>query len=184
MWICIFYYHFVSFCGSACAGGPSQALLDKLCDTAPDAQAVIGAGPAGITTARELQREGHDATVFEQMPDIGGVWLPDQLSEDEALGAGLERKGVHSSLYDSLRTNLPRELMGFSDFPFMPRYMKVPFSSYVYHLHHLGVHCVHPQSCHIEPASGTNAAVLPRSDVAKPRSHQREGCAALCSYNV
>lgn len=25
---------------------------------------------------------------------------------------------VHSSMYDNLRTNLPREIMGFSEFPF------------------------------------------------------------------
>eukprot|EP00892_Ulva_mutabilis_P007448 jgi/Ulvmu1/5075/UM021_0092.1 len=86
--------------------------------------AVVGAGPAGIVTARELQREGHNVTVFEKMPDIGGVWLEDQLTHSDQDGMGFQRREVHSSLYHSLRTNLPRELMGFSDFPFLPKYMQ------------------------------------------------------------
>ena len=32
-------------------------------------QAVIGAGAAGLVAARELIREGHAVTVFEQVPD-------------------------------------------------------------------------------------------------------------------
>ena len=36
--------------------------------------AIIGAGFAGLTTARHLADFGHDCVVFEKAPDVGGVW--------------------------------------------------------------------------------------------------------------
>jgi len=36
--------------------------------------AVVGAGPSGLVTAAVLQDFGHDVTVFDKAPDIGGVW--------------------------------------------------------------------------------------------------------------
>ncbi|NGN93459.1 NAD(P)/FAD-dependent oxidoreductase [Nocardioides sp. KC13] len=36
--------------------------------------AVIGAGFAGIASAKVLTQLGHDITVFEKTPDVGGVW--------------------------------------------------------------------------------------------------------------
>lgn len=60
--------------------------------------------------------------VFEQQSDIGGVWVPD---DGELAGPGPEGVKVHTSMYDSLRVNLPRELMSFSDFPFVPEFMQV-----------------------------------------------------------
>lgn len=35
--------------------------------------AVIGSGPAGLATAQELNRHGHDVTVFERSENIGGI---------------------------------------------------------------------------------------------------------------
>ncbi|XP_037426923.1 flavin-containing monooxygenase FMO GS-OX-like 4 isoform X1 [Triticum dicoccoides] len=77
--------------------------------------AVIGAGAAGLVAARELLREGHAPVVFERAAGVGGTWLYDDEASADPLGAG----GVHGSLYASLRTNLPRESMGFLDFPFV-----------------------------------------------------------------
>lgn len=36
--------------------------------------AIIGAGFAGLGTAKVLRQDGHDVTVFEKAPDVGGVW--------------------------------------------------------------------------------------------------------------
>ncbi|KAH1080836.1 hypothetical protein J1N35_020597 [Gossypium stocksii] len=83
--------------------------------------AVIGAGAAGLVTARELQREGHRVTVFEKANKVGGTWLYDSRVESDLLGLDPNREIVHSSLYKSLRTNLPRQVMSFLDYPFVKR---------------------------------------------------------------
>ncbi|MBA0831638.1 hypothetical protein Goarm_016091 [Gossypium armourianum] len=83
--------------------------------------AVIGAGTAGLVTARELQRQGHRVTVFEKANKVGGTWLYDSLVESDLLGLDPNREIVHSSLYKSLRTNLPRQVMSFLDYPFVKR---------------------------------------------------------------
>ncbi|XP_061357805.1 flavin-containing monooxygenase FMO GS-OX-like 4 isoform X7 [Gastrolobium bilobum] len=80
--------------------------------------AVIGAGAAGLVAARELRREGHRVVVFERGDQVGGSWVYTAEVESEPLGLDPKRRLVHSSLYDSLRTNLPREVMGFRDYPF------------------------------------------------------------------
>ncbi|XP_071701351.1 flavin-containing monooxygenase FMO GS-OX5-like [Rutidosis leptorrhynchoides] len=81
--------------------------------------AVIGAGVSGLLTARELLRENHQVTVFEKSNQIGGTWLYDPRVEPENIfNLDPNRPIVHSSLYSSLRTNLPRPLMSFSDFSF------------------------------------------------------------------
>ncbi|XP_022153979.1 flavin-containing monooxygenase FMO GS-OX-like 3 [Momordica charantia] len=83
--------------------------------------AVIGAGAGGIVAARELGREGHTVVVFERGGQIGGIWVYSPEIESDPLGVDPDRTRVHSSLYESLRTNLPRELMGARDYPFVPR---------------------------------------------------------------
>jgi cation diffusion facilitator CzcD-associated flavoprotein CzcO len=86
--------------------------------------AVIGAGAAGLVAARELKREGHHVTVFEQNSRVGGVWVyDDRVEKDDLMGNNMKRRKVHSSMYRHLRTNLPREIMGFSDFPFTPEHL-------------------------------------------------------------
>ncbi|XAR50006.1 hypothetical protein NMG60_11004209 [Bertholletia excelsa] len=80
---------------------------------------VIGAGPSGLVAARELRKEGHTVVVYEQMHEVGGQWLYDpNVEEEDALGKGTPLK-VHSSIYASLRLTSPREIMGFTDFPFV-----------------------------------------------------------------
>lgn len=81
--------------------------------------AVIGGGAAGLVAARELRREGHKVVVFEQQSQVGGTWVYTPTVETDPLGSDPSRRVVHSSLYDSLRTNLPREVMGFLDYPFV-----------------------------------------------------------------
>lgn len=88
-------------------------------------QAVVGGGFSGIIAARELLQEGHTVAVFEQDGSIGGVWVLTDSVESDPLGQAAARTRVHSSMYDSLRTNLPREIMGHPDVPFMPAFMNV-----------------------------------------------------------
>ena len=35
---------------------------------------VIGAGVAGLSTAKVLLAAGHEVVVFDRTPDVGGVW--------------------------------------------------------------------------------------------------------------
>ncbi|XP_022738057.1 flavin-containing monooxygenase FMO GS-OX-like 4 [Durio zibethinus] len=83
--------------------------------------AVVGAGAAGLVAAKELHREGHSVVVFESGNEVGGTWVYTPRVESDPLGLDPKRPIVHSSLYNSLRTNLPREVMGYRDFPFVTR---------------------------------------------------------------
>ncbi|KAL2511478.1 Flavin-containing monooxygenase FMO GS-OX-like 3 [Abeliophyllum distichum] len=80
--------------------------------------AVIGAGVAGLASARELGREGHHVVVYEKSDQLGGTWVYDPRVDSDPLGVDPNRKIVHSSLYSSLCANFPRQLMGFSDYTF------------------------------------------------------------------
>ena len=82
--------------------------------------------------ARELRAEGHSVTVYEQGSQVGGVWVLDENTEDDPLGLKAARSAVHSSMYDTLRTNLPREVMGYADFPFMPEAMNVRLTDWTH----------------------------------------------------
>lgn len=62
---------------------------------------VVGAGIAGLVTAKILRDDGFEVRVFEKEPSIGGVWAA-------------------SRTYPELRTNTPREAFAFSDFPYPP----------------------------------------------------------------
>lgn len=79
--------------------------------------AVIGAGAAGLVTADELLVAGHRVAVFEQSRQVGGLWDYTDDVEDDPLGARPSRR-IHTSLYSSLRVNLPRDLMPFEGYPF------------------------------------------------------------------
>ncbi|XP_058225356.1 flavin-containing monooxygenase FMO GS-OX2-like isoform X2 [Rhododendron vialii] len=83
--------------------------------------AIIGAGVSGLVTARELLREGHRVVVYEKSNQPGGTWVYDPRVESDPLGLDPKREIVDSSLYSSLRTNLPRHLMGLSDYSFTDR---------------------------------------------------------------
>lgn len=74
---------------------------------------VIGAGGAGLCGAYHGLRFGYEVTVFEQTSEIGGTWVyNDKTGKDEY---GLD---IHSSMYQGLHTNLPKEIMGYPSIPF------------------------------------------------------------------
>ncbi|XP_052889351.1 senecionine N-oxygenase-like [Anopheles moucheti] len=72
---------------------------------------VIGAGSSGVCAAKTILDTGSNVTIYERNNQIGGTWV----YTDEV---GTDRYGlpVHTSMYDSLKTNLPKEVMGFPDF--------------------------------------------------------------------
>ncbi|XP_072931635.1 senecionine N-oxygenase isoform X2 [Epargyreus clarus] len=75
---------------------------------------VIGAGAAGLCSARHLLVEPSVAQVdvLEQGAQLGGTWV-----YTETVGYDDFGLPIHTSMYKSLRTNLPKEIMGFPDFP-------------------------------------------------------------------
>ncbi|XP_062979723.1 uncharacterized protein LOC134397201 [Elgaria multicarinata webbii] len=80
--------------------------------------AVIGAGAAGLCAARHLLASPDvfaPPVVFEASDRLGGTWVYTEESGEDAEGWP-----IHSSMYHNLRTNLPKEVMAFPDFPFNP----------------------------------------------------------------
>lgn len=61
--------------------------------------AIIGAGIAGLTTAKTLLRFGHDVVVYESAPEVGGVWSS-------------------TRRYPGVSTQTPGEAYSFSDHPY------------------------------------------------------------------
>jgi len=90
---------------------------------------VVGAGAAGLVAARLLTASPHSfapPVVFEQSAAIGGTWVyTDDVGTDQH---GLP---IHASMYRNLKTNLPKEVMGYPDFPFQPE--SYSGKSFVYH---------------------------------------------------
>ena len=70
--------------------------------------AIVGAGASGLAAARVFSRNGIEPTVLEQNAYSGGVWKYQEGSKT-------------SPMYRGLRTNLPKEIMQFREFPFPQR---------------------------------------------------------------
>ncbi len=68
---------------------------------------VIGAGPSGLTTVKQLLDEGHEVQCFEKSGDIGGIW---QRSADPAADA------EDMKVFDNLILTISMKLMSYSDF--------------------------------------------------------------------
>jgi dimethylaniline monooxygenase (N-oxide forming) len=84
---------------------------------------VIGAGAGGLCAAKNGIEFGYEVTVFEQTSAVGGTWVyTDEVGKDKN---GLD---VHSSMYQGLYTNLPKEVMGYPDFE-IPKQKKSYISS-------------------------------------------------------
>ncbi|BBY63563.1 flavin-containing monooxygenase [Mycolicibacterium helvum] len=67
---------------------------------------VVGAGPCGLTTVKQLLDEGHDVVCFDKNPDIGGIWLR------------YDGDGDTMKAYDDLYLTISMKLMAYSDYPF------------------------------------------------------------------
>jgi len=74
---------------------------------------VIGAGPSGITAAKNLKDEGLDITVYDYGQDVGGNWVfSDRLS--------------HSSVFETTHIISSKTLSQYDDFPMPPDYPDYP----------------------------------------------------------
>ncbi|XP_014211421.1 flavin-containing monooxygenase FMO GS-OX-like 4 [Copidosoma floridanum] len=75
---------------------------------------VVGAGAAGLCAARHLAADSKhfEFVVFERQGEVGGTW-----TYNDRIGLDEDGLPVHSSMYRDLRTNLPKEIMGFPDYP-------------------------------------------------------------------
>jgi hypothetical protein len=90
---------------------------------------VIGAGPCGITTAKNLLQEGlTNITVFEKSGQLGGNWVFDEQNE-------------HSSVYETTHIISSIHLSKFEDFPMPPGYPDYP--SHRQMLHYFNVYAEH-----------------------------------------
>jgi cation diffusion facilitator CzcD-associated flavoprotein CzcO len=69
--------------------------------------AIIGAGVAGLTTAKVLRQAGHTVTVFDRTPDVGGVWSA-------------------TRRYPGVTTQSPKAQYSLSDFPMPQDYPEWP----------------------------------------------------------
>ena len=66
--------------------------------------AIIGAGAGGLITASVLRRTGrYNAVVYESSKSVGGIWKYTKAN------------GERTPMYKSLRCNLPKEIMAFSE---------------------------------------------------------------------
>ena len=76
--------------------------------------AIIGAGVAGLCTARQLIGEGFDCTLFERNKVLGGVW------SDGYLNFGVQ---VQRELYEFPDWPLPEETPNFTPGPIIQKYL-------------------------------------------------------------
>lgn len=74
--------------------------------------AIIGAGLAGLTTAKVLLQAGHDVEVFDRTPDVGGVWS-------------------RTRRYPGVTTQSPKAQYSFSDFPMPSHFPEWPTGAQV-----------------------------------------------------
>ncbi|TVY87109.1 Thiol-specific monooxygenase [Lachnellula willkommii] len=94
--------------------------------------AIIGAGPSGLAAAKFLRAEEYFDTIdiFEQQSEVGGVWHytpssrekvsipstnPNVPLEKPIWPDGSKTPIFSNPMYEHLNTNIPKQLMGFSD---------------------------------------------------------------------
>ncbi|MFT4085804.1 MAG: NAD(P)-binding domain-containing protein [Gordonia sp. (in: high G+C Gram-positive bacteria)] len=67
---------------------------------------VVGAGPCGLTTVKQLLDEGHQVTCYDRNDELGGIWY--RHAGDDA----------HAKAFDNLYLTVSMRLMAYSDLPF------------------------------------------------------------------
>ena len=101
----------------------------------PKRACIIGAGAAGLCAIRQCLAHNLEPVCFEKATELGGTWV---YSEN----IDLESAEAQNSLYDGLCTNLPKEVMGFPDYPY-PSSMKDSYISAAKVLEYLQAYAEH-----------------------------------------
>ncbi|KAG5330695.1 SNO1 oxygenase, partial [Acromyrmex charruanus] len=100
--------------------------------------AVIGAGAAGLAALRHCisGTYGDQVVCYEKTDQIGGTWVYREQT-------GFDRYGlpIHTSMYKSLRANLPKEVMGYPDFQIPEGPVSYPTRTQI--LDFLNIYCDH-----------------------------------------
>jgi cation diffusion facilitator CzcD-associated flavoprotein CzcO len=91
--------------GHAAHSQQAEAQLSQTRARRAQRVAVIGAGAGGLISAKVLTEHGIACKVFEKREKAGGTWI-------------LDPSGGESSMFNSVLTNLPVEVMQMHDFPF------------------------------------------------------------------
>lgn len=71
---------------------------------------IVGAGVAGLASAKNCKSQNFQCVVYEQTGNVGGIW-----NYSESVGTDPEGIPVHSVMYEKLKTNLPKDTMEFLD---------------------------------------------------------------------
>jgi cation diffusion facilitator CzcD-associated flavoprotein CzcO len=74
--------------------------------------AIVGAGVAGLATAKVLRQVGHEVVIYDRTPDVGGVWS-------------------ETRRYPGVTTQSPRDTYALSDFPMPKDYPEWPSGAQV-----------------------------------------------------
>lgn len=59
---------------------------------------IIGAGPAGLVSARHAIAKGYHVTIYEQNSELGGVWV-----YTDEIGRNKYGVNTHTAMYQGLR---------------------------------------------------------------------------------
>ncbi|GFF47029.1 flavin-containing monooxygenase FMO GS-OX-like 8 [Aspergillus udagawae] len=87
----------------------------------PKKVAIIGAGPSGLVTAKTLLHHSPQGTftpsIFEKSHEIGGLWPihPNRRGSNSGLARASKNHGAAGPVNPSMRTNLSRFTVSFSD---------------------------------------------------------------------
>lgn len=87
---------------------------------------VVGAGPCGLTTIKQLRDEGHDVVCFDKNADLGGLWLRHEDPQTDA---------DEMKAYDNLMLTISMKLMAYSDHPFGDGRVFYTRAQYLEYLH-------------------------------------------------
>ncbi|XP_023292580.2 flavin-containing monooxygenase FMO GS-OX3-like [Lucilia cuprina] len=120
---------------------------------------VIGAGTAGLSAVKHSLEHHMEVVCYEREEQVGGTWV--YRDTDDVTKQYDEE--VHSSMYEGLRTNIPKEVMGYSDFPY-PQKFDLSFITSANVLEYLNLYADHFKLRHHIKLQHEVIRVRPRSN--------------------